>query len=940
MNRAKHQGRTIINAAFLTAIILTITCPPSAQAADSTISFATDGRQAEAEYLWQESSSVFTLEGVNRPIRNLDGQNAFVIYRFDVTGVQDATLRVNVLNSFALSVSNDGQLFTEIDRQAAAGMRNYGIKTYDLDQFLPSSFRYLYVKIEHGAVEQFNGGFGACIIAIELELQGLPDIAAAQVAQTATPIIIDAQFDEPDWQNAQPLSTLSDHLMMSMPRRAATFKICYDQNHIYVAAQCEQPNADQIQPTTLVNDSVITSDDCVELFLMPPTGPQYYHIAINLAGTIFDEQGEQGPASYNSQARIATRSDSDGWYLEAAIPIEPMRAQPLQPGQIWYAELYHHSAEYDQTAAWTCAEAAGFLARHRFGTLELTPPADQPLPAVNLTMQDNPTMGQNSVACSWTTDLDAGQYELQLTMLPVRSPYLSQELQNLEQMNPRTTVVPWPQNPNENSVTTQYLLDRFGTYHLLAQLHHRDTGQTVSRALLSQTITLQDLRPMEVTLQQPFVSTESELPIHIQLNLTNENLYGTSLNVTLTDASNQVITTLAPSVDQSQIDITLPIADLQPGSYKITFNLTDAEGAQITAIEKDLTKYVAPGTPRSVTIDENGVCYVDGEPTLPMGFMLGGATPEAAAAGYNVAVWSCEHGTLEDRANLPQAQEVGIMGILHICNYLRGNNDFEGIRTRVSQLKNEPGLFAWYLADEPEAYGDTPEILRRAYNIIKSIDPCHPVYVATNRPPMLRSYNGCADIIATDPYPVPMHSLSMVAAWTQATHDAARTHNQAAWVIPQGFAYNDIGGGGRTPTDSEFRTMIATALIHGVKGITWWPYSVPRRNYWDTMVTIAHDVRQIESWILFGTNVPDMPPGPQIQDNIHWRAFLYQNQVVTIMSNLSYDNPASINIPLPPGVTQYQEMFVENQEPLTAENSQAQITLNPTQSRVITFNLP
>ena len=40
--------------------------------------------------------------------------------------------------------------------------------------------------------------------------------------------------------------------------------------------------------------------------------------------------------------------------------------------------------------------------------------------------------------------------------------------------------------------------------------------------------------------------------------------------------------------------------------------------------------------------------------------------------------------------------------------------------------------FAWYLADEPEGYGDTPEVLRQAYRIIRSIDPEHPLVVLTN----------------------------------------------------------------------------------------------------------------------------------------------------------------------------------------------------------------
>jgi hypothetical protein len=93
------------------------------------------------------------------------------------------------------------------------------------------------------------------------------------------------------------------------------------------------------------------------------------------------------------------------------------------------------------------------------------------------------------------------------------------------------------------------------------------------------------------------------------------------------------------------------------------------------------------------------------------------------------------------------------MGILHIGKFL-DEKDFEGLRTRVSRLRNEPALLSWLLSDEPEGHGVTIEDLRKEYRIIKSIDPNHPVFVNTTAPDRCTLYAGCADVIGTNPYPI------------------------------------------------------------------------------------------------------------------------------------------------------------------------------------------
>lgn len=65
----------------------------SSAAPARTIHFLTDNGPQEQKYLWKHSSRNFVLAGWGKPVRNLDGKDQFVIWRFDMTGVSAAQLR-------------------------------------------------------------------------------------------------------------------------------------------------------------------------------------------------------------------------------------------------------------------------------------------------------------------------------------------------------------------------------------------------------------------------------------------------------------------------------------------------------------------------------------------------------------------------------------------------------------------------------------------------------------------------------------------------------------------------------------------------------------------------------------------------------------------------------------------------------------------------------
>jgi hypothetical protein len=898
---------------LLTVFLAAVELDGAAVAATRNIRFQTDGKSQEQKYLWKHSSRNFVLEGWGKPVRNLDGTDQFVIWRFDVTGVTAARIRIHLLNSYALSVSSNGRDFQEVSRQVASGGSNQGWKAADLTPYLPA--RYVYVRIEHGAEKQ--GGYGACIFHVHVELEGESPVAIARAAFLGEVPDIDGQLSEPGWQNAQPLSTLAERFMKRIPKRQTTFRLAWDRDYWYFAVSCEQPAADKAVADGKAIDSAVCTDDCVECFLSPPGRDDYFHLAANLHGTVFDEYKAAGADSWTSNARVATRRTPHGWMLEAAIPVSSMKAT-MEAGQQWRIELCRVNLESAQYTAWSSVEGGRFHAPHRFGRVTLIEATKVSLPAVNISFSQPTALGKHLATLRYSGSVDPSRHEFSLDVLPIRSSAIPPAQQDLTQMNPIFQTIDWQENDSgstwkpestqnkspapavRDSVKTEFTLDRFGAAHIIATLRERESGGIISRSIQSVTVSREQAEPINLTLQQPFVSTESTLPAEVRLNIQEEKLHGANVEATLTDQAGKSIHSTNTEAVTTPVQLVFPVDELLPGQYRILIDVAGKTGQSLAKSERTFTKYIAPGQPRSVTINQRGVCLVDGKPMMPLGFMLGGATPEAVSAGYNVGLWGCEYpNDPADRAGTDRALANGGMAILHVCNYLRGKDDIEGLRARVSRLKNEPGLLAWYLADEPEGHGDTPELLRSAYRAIREIDPRHPVYICTNAPGMLSRYKGCADIIGADPYPIPGHDLTMVADWTDAAVAAARQNGQAVWMTPQGFGWKDLGSPrGRSPTNDEFTCMLATCFIHGAKGIVWWPYSVPRQKYWKHFHWMGRASRSIEPWILHGGNVDGMPVGVQRTSGVHWRVWQHNGRALLLASNLSKE-PKSLPLRIP-----------------------------------------
>jgi len=372
-------------------------------------------------------------------------------------------------------------------------------------------------------------------------------------------------------------------------------------------------------------------------------------------------------------------------------------------------------------------------------------------------------------------------------------------------------------------------------------------GATIYRAVSRYSVAAPELPPLVVQLKQPYYTDEPEIEVRAQANLAVEELAGAQLAATLTRDGATVATREAQAAAET-CTITFPLANLVPGGYGVAVRLTAASGEELGNWSGTVHRLSPVVSPSRVEVNRGGITCLNGRPFLPIIFYLTAGTEETRRAGNTVVFGGedpegCAQG-------LDQAQRFGLMGIPHLCDLLRGRNDWDGLRATVSRNKNHPALLSWYIADEPEGTGDSPELIARARDIIREIDPHHPVSGCNNTPSVFSAYAQVLDVHIADPYPIPFSPITMVADWTDLSRKAAGP-DKPTWMALQTHDLSRYGvAGGRYPTADELRVMAYLALAHGAQGLAWWAYGHARESNWNRYEGIYAEVQAIEPYLL------------------------------------------------------------------------------------------
>ncbi len=168
--------------------------------------------------------------------------------------------------------------------------------------------------------------------------------------------------------------------------------------------------------------------------------------------------------------------------------------------------------------------------------------------------------------------------------------------------------------------------------------------------------------------------------------------------------------------------------------------------------------------------------------------------------------------------------------------------------------------------------------------LIKELDPYHPVSVVFMSPGLAKDYRHVMDIVMADPYPIPHGKVDEVGS-TAALLNEEFFLEKPVWIVPQAFGGNEWWE--REPTAQELRVMTYLGFVNHAMGIQYFirhgMNSFPKSTIaWNECGAIALEIAELTPY-MFSTE-----PVPEIictEADIHLKAFYKEGRYIVIVVN-------------------------------------------------------
>jgi len=398
-----------------------------------------------------------------------------------------------------------------------------------------------------------------------------------------------------------------------------------------------------------------------------------------------------------------------------------------------------------------------------------------------------------------------------------------------------------------------------------------------------------------------------------------------------------------------------PAANPGPNLHQVRVVAEDDAGNRLDRTWFLLVK--APLTQGVVTVRDDGVTLLDGQPFFPIGIYSVSKRPannnsyddafkELRGAGFNLA-----H-TYASARNADFAEFYAAAarhGMKLWVSPETGNNspDAAGAVLTVARECLEPALLAWYLADDTSGHIG-PDELRGVHQAIMEVDPYHMTVQAdgiggVNDDRYIKYLNSTTGFLP-EIYPIRQKEGNHVADVIRSMANVRAAWEAAGRVTPVWAIIQDFEGWGwqRFPTDAEERCMVYLALIHGAQGMTWYTYAYRDDKHgapwdpqkWACLKAIATELSSLSD-ILTARAAKEQPQaeivtGPEKGDldypSLNLRLMHSGNQWVLLAAN-SAEAALQVRLKLP-GLKDKAEVLFERRT-LTAKDGQLEDEFAP-----------
>jgi len=370
------------------------------------------------------------------------------------------------------------------------------------------------------------------------------------------------------------------------------------------------------------------------------------------------------------------------------------------------------------------------------------------------------------------------------------------------------------------------------------------------------------------------------------------------------EAQGTVLFTTEAAIRNGRFAVT--VDPLPAGPATLTLTLLDGQGNRYDArtMAVQVVDEAKRGIPACV-IDKHGRALRNGRPYLPLGLYMGmverdeiaeiAESPFNCLMPYGSMFLKFQESALEGVAGIREvldACHARDISIIFSMAGLYGDSqrtpgEFLGEATAdgaaavaVRAFRDHPAVLAWYVNDE-QPVECIPRLVARR-QLVRSLDPGHPIYAVMCQAPELPLYTPIVDVYGIDPYPIVHPTCNHIRA-SRYTHDMAEKavltdDGMALWTVVQAHnigAYDHKAMQDpafyreeyRDPSFDEILALALLAVLRGAKGLLFYSYpdlahptfdAGSRGRRWDNLRRAGQAVRDIESYLLADAEAPTL----------------------------------------------------------------------------------
>lgn len=349
---------------------------------------------------------------------------------------------------------------------------------------------------------------------------------------------------------------------------------------------------------------------------------------------------------------------------------------------------------------------------------------------------------------------------------------------------------------------------------------------------------------------------------------------------------------------------------------------------RITELSRTIYRWERPAT-----LPDGGMIQVDGEPFFPV-VAYHAAVSEFSYLkdiGVNTVQGNTSSNVNDLIAKLDAAEQYDLKVLVTLYNNMKVKENYNFMRSAVPLLKNHPALLGYMVMDEPTYNGIGQDELIGAYEIVRALDPDHPVYMVENTADAFVSTGQATDILVSDQYPFrPSVTLPIRLVGDDVRKAIAAVHDdKPVWSILQTFQtamWNYL------PTIAEVRNMGYLSFLAGAKGLGFYAITDPGWRLkdsvlWPGMVAFKDEIELMRDLLIDGTKTSE-----SIGENVQWGVWSKGNEKYVIAINTSSQQQASI--PLGQTGSRVDLLYGDISSQFGVMTPEMEVTLAPLQTNV------